>query len=623
MDQKTIDNILHWREIWADNSDPEDINKGILCFSRKICDERIDDIYGIGDTHKVSYKEFLDLYSPGKKYVTERQLQIKEPRGFAKSTRFLYVIPLYLIAFNGHTIKLSTGEKVFIEEDFIVLASETASFAVNWTMSVRATLATNTKFMTYFGRVKLGGIRDENTLWRKDTFICNKKANPENIYKGKNLIIGGRGVGQQTRGYNIIGRPSLIVFDDLYSKNNIITVDSRAKTKYWFDNEAINTLDHNKGKAVLVGTMLHEDTVFTDNENSSSWKCLESPVMDEEKFNFVLENHCVVDRDNKSVIIPDSGTCDELEKQGYFTNWRAKFSLEFLLQKFRAEIERGNESGFWQEFFHRVIAEADKQIKPHMFQRPQFQLIQAKVGEQMIPFIKHYMPDGKILYKNVNLMVAIDTAISDKETADDTAIVWLAMTSRRELYVIETRSGKMGIRDNIKQEFYSEYGDRRKLVKDRTALEMVGMVDETFRMIGTYNPKVVVEVNKTGTNTVRAFRIACKDFSKRLFIIEYVARGNKAERILDALLPYYESRSVYHVPGMVKLEHQLEYIKKVRHDDEADAEGTGVLHIQPPPEIPYPVKRPQAIEDQRAHINRRYKQKHGASDDWTTRVLPR
>jgi len=621
MNQQTYDNICYWREVWADNTDPDNVNKGILNFSLQVCADSINPLYGIGQTHKDSYQAFLDLYSNSKRFITERQLQIKEPRGFAKSTRFLHVIPMYLIMFNGSHIKLSSNEKVKLDEGLICLCSETNMFATNWVMSLRANLAINALFKLYAGEMKPSGIRDEGGLWRKDAFIVRKKI-LQTPYTGRDLTILGRGVGQQIRGLNIGGdRPTLLIFDDIYSKNNTVTPESRQKVRYWFNNEAVNTLDHNKGKAVIVGTMLHEDTVFSDNTSSSDWTCLESPVMDESKFMYVLDNHCSIDRDKKEVIIPDSGECEQLEKQGYVTNWQSKFPLEFLLQKFRGSIQRGDETGLWQEYFHKVIAEADKQIKANMFQRVKIRLLTAKIGGQEIPFIRHELPDGTFIYKNVNITVAIDTAISDKETADNTAIVWVAMTAKREVYVLESRYGKFGIRDNIRSEFLALYNSRKQLVQDKSQLEMIGMVDETFRMIKYFNPYIIVETNKAGTNAFRAFKIACKDFDKRLRLFEFVAKTNKVERILDALLPYYETKTIFHSFGLTSMEHELEILKKAKHDDQADALATAVAHTRPPAEIPFPNSSNKTPEDKRANINKK-RRKVYVNEDWTTSHLP-
>jgi len=45
----------------------------------------------------------------------------------------------------------------------------------------------------------------------------------------------------------------------------------------------------------------------------------------------------------------------------------------------------------------------------------------------------------------------------------------------------------------------------------------------------------------------------------------------KEDRIRNTLLPYYETRMVYHDPSLAKLEYQLEYLGKSTHDDCADS----------------------------------------------------
>lgn len=563
--------ILAWQQLFADNSDPENIERGIIRFAREMFPMTIDSLYGVPAIHIDIYDRLLDLYNPKRRYPIERQLQLVVFRGASKSTLSNLVFASYVICFNGKEIILPNGVKAIINEDLIVIGSETNAFAVNWVTRLRTELSVNTELKKRFGRMKPSGIKDDEGKWRLNAFTAlrqngyDMEGKRNELFQGRNVTVIGLGVGQQTRGMNISGRPSLIIADDLYSAKGLVTDEARDKTRYWFENELVNTLDAVKGKIVSIGTVVHEDTIVVDNMKSRFWDTVEYPLMDVTKFNEVLTKHCKINRDLRSCIIPNSNECEQLEKEGYTTAWPSRFPLESVLMKLAEKIEKPaekSESGFWQEFFHLIIAERDKAIR-----RDQMVVIDFPIKFANATTYVGISKDGKEEWRNVNTVLAVDSATSSELGSANTAIVWVGMDYLSNLYVLYSASGKYGIYD---------------MTDDETKETRIGVVNQIFRVIKEHRPKVVVEVYNIGHEILRQLRHYMKQIGKRLSLVPVTQSEDKLERIIQTLSPYYQSKSVIHRPGQNELMHQLEYLGKTKFKDEADAFESAVRNLLKP-----------------------------------------
>jgi len=577
--QKQIDNILMYQEIWGDNRDLSNNEKGIISFSRMVFPDHIKSVYGISDVHRHIYEDVLNLWSSTLRFLVERQEQIIVHREGAKSTVVLGIILPYLACFNGMPIWLPNGERITLQEDLIAVCSETNTFATNWTRRARGSISR--KYVKHvFGNIKDANLEDEDGKWQEGSFKLSKENLPY-PYTGKNLSILARGVGQQIRGINQDGRITTALIDDIYSKNNITTLESRQKVRYWFTAETKNSIDKNAGKIVCIGTVVHDDTVIVENEKSKFWKTIKYPIMDKEKFNEVLDNHCKIDLDRKICVIPNSGECDALEKQGYHTNWPVKFPLEMLLLMYSEAVE-GKESKtltmFFQEYFHEVIAESDKKITKDMMRTDDFDFELKQINGVPQTFVR--MSNGEM--RHINTVISVDAAWSYKTGADDSAIGWLGGDHQARIYIHTVKSGKFAIND----EFYEDkdyYTYATTLCEDRTKIRRIGLSDEIFRMAPLgHRITLVIETNTGAIEIVRQIYRKMTLYGRRFNLIEVPQHKEKTQRILDNMSPYYESRSVYHRPGQRKLQDQLEFIQSTKNDDEADIVSTGVEHLQKP-----------------------------------------
>lgn len=588
--QNRINNIINWQRIFADNSDLNDNERGIIAFSRIVFPEHIDAVFSVAPIHREMYKHALMLYDPEYRFLPERQLQLIVFRGASKSTTMLGVFAAYIVCMNGHNMILPNGKIVKVEEDVICISSETGTFAENWTTRLRASLASKPWIREIYGSMRRGKLQDEEGKWQLGNFTIHKNKLPY-PYTGRNCAVIARGTGQQIRGINLNGRVTLWLPDDIYSKNNIKTVEGRQNVRYWFNAESKNSLDQNKGKVISIGTMVHEDTVVMDNKkmakNNRFWKCVEYPVMDLGQFQEVVSKYCTVNLDTHTCLIPNAEECYNLEQKGYNTNWPKKFPLELVLMKYAEAIEGsmvGAVTMFYQEYFHITLAEEDKNIKRNQMQDLDFELLCERVDGQMLSWVKVGTE-----YRHVNTMIAIDAAGSTQNGADPTALVFVAMDFYGRVYIHRSQSGRYAVVDE-----YSSVEEQKRWFGKLTpanardsdgqpSIKRIGSADEMFRWIGEHRCEIAVEIQATiGHEIVRQIYAKMALYGIRRTVYEVPATTKKEERIVQTLSPHYQSFSVFHRPGQTVLKDQLEMIGKMTHDDEADALEIAVSRVRKP-----------------------------------------
>lgn len=617
---------LEWLRIWSDNSDPYDIDKGLISFARTLLPDDFEAQYGIGEIHKDLCRDLLQLYNPKYTNILERQLQEVLARDFSKSTWTNLGFMTYVICFNGQKITIPdyvfpvrdkgkiitegymnsfNGIEVTIDENLIVLSSETFTMAETWVKRVRNHLTNNRKLRGVFGNMQPEGIRAskdnnedaaESGQWAAGQFKTAKAAERLKDYqRGKGVTVVAKGGGQQTRGMNIDGRPTLWIMDDIYSMKNTITLESRTKIRFQINTELKNTIDKNKGKVVAINTVVHEDTVTVDNLKSRFWKCIEHPAMDEQKFRYILDNHCKINRHTGVVEYPDRFKCKELEDAGYCTNWRARKSLYFFLGQFAEQVENRTERGFWQEMFNIAIDEQSKKIKRGQMKTADFEV----VYQNNTPFIRIRETDGTFNFWNVNLYLGTDTAASYSKGADDSATVKFAIDYYARLYILKVCAGKFAVTDEFKKpEVQAKFVSKTcPEIAVENLLDRRGLVDEMLRITEQDNGKCiwVIETNNTGNTVVAKSMERMKMTGRRHQVIAIHNATEKVDRIISTLTPYYSSGGVYHKSeGQETLMNQIEHIQVTKLDDEADALATGVSQaIKPRVLIEYKKDRPE------------------------------
>ncbi len=149
----------------------------------------------------------------------------------------------------------------------------------------------------------------------------------------KRSFIVAMGAGQDPRGYTYnYQRPTLIICDDIESKLGqyaIANLRNRQKLKEWFYADLLPALHPKDGKMILIGTILHEDSLLNNiitSEDKTQWQTLLIPIL----------------KDN----VPA---------------WKSRFDLEHI-EKIKNNLKaQGLENEFYQEYMCHAIA-PEKQL---------------------------------------------------------------------------------------------------------------------------------------------------------------------------------------------------------------------------------------------------------------------
>jgi len=219
----------------------------------------------------------------------------------------------------------------------------------------------------------------ENKLLKKDLGPFEEEKNSLGnatalIIKRLNVKIMICSTGQSIRGmrHNEY-RPNLIIFDDIEDTDSVRTKEGRDKTFNWLTSEIIPSGNENT-RLIFVGNLLHEDSVL---------KRLQKRIKDGEmdSLNAVFRQYPIFDDDGKPT-------------------WPGRFptteSVEIERQKIMDEV-------VWsREFLLKIISSDEQIVKPEWIQ---------------------YYERLPIYNKIDKIILGVDLAISEKESADYTAIV--------------------------------------------------------------------------------------------------------------------------------------------------------------------------------------------------------
>jgi predicted phage terminase large subunit-like protein len=184
-----------------------------------------------------------------------------------------------------------------------------------------------------------------------------------------------RGSGGQVRGLLHNGRrPDLVIVDDLEDRDEVRTDTLREKTRTWFMQDLKPVLPKigGRGRMTVLGTILHEDCLLERLAVDPEWSCVKMGALDR------------------------SGS----------PLWDQYLTRERLEAEKQSFARQGNLRGFYMEYMSKTIAPETQIFKQEMF--------------------RYGRPPGEL----VAIAVAMDPAISEKRTADETVIAVVGMTDR-------------------------------------------------------------------------------------------------------------------------------------------------------------------------------------------------
>jgi phage terminase large subunit-like protein len=320
------------------------------------------------------------------------------PRGFGKTSTVNLAFPAKKILFQ--------------EKKFIVPISCTATQATMQGENLKRELTTNRFITGLFGPMK------------SDTF------SKEMWVTSSGTAVMPRGAGQQVRGI-LYGdnRPDLIIVDDLEDAESVRSDEQRAKTKAWFFEDVLNSINRSRKdwKIIVIGTLLHEDSLLANLLEDPGW----------------YHAHLAI--------------CDD----NFKSNWPDFMSDQDLAKLVDSYRRMGLLDSFYREYMGVPIAKESAKFKQEMFK---------SYEETDADFVKER--------KGLENMVILDPAKTTKVTSDDTSIVGIG---------IDVKTPRIYVRDIVKgnlhpEQQYTECFD----MADRIGARVIGIEVTSLNEFITY-----------------------------------------------------------------------------------------------------------------------------------------
>ncbi len=307
----------------------------------------------------------------------------------------------------------------------------------------------------------------ENNDWLKKDFgpfQGKEEWTATNVVLANGVRILSKSRGQKMRGLRHLQyRPDLIICDDVENNEVVRTKEQRDKTAEWFLSEVLPSLETSDGKLILVGNLLHKDSLMA--------------------------------RQKELIIKEGIGVLKE-----------------YPLVK--------NGKSIWPERFNKeTIAKLKVQVGTRFYQREYLLKLIPEEGQIITEELIQYY---KKVHKFIAIGIGVDLAISQKQTADYTAINTIGQTESGKFYNLRSQAGRW---------------------KMNETLEKVHQTYEDFKNAYPYLPVHL------GIEDV-AYQAAAIDEYERIYFMrpESVKRAIDKRSRLQALEPYFERKEVFFRP---------------------------------------------------------------------------
>lgn len=283
-----------------------------------------------------------------------------------------------------------------------------------------------------------------------------------------------------------------LIIDDPYATRQDAESDTiRRRVKEWYDSTFYSRRHNQDAGICLIMQRWREDDLVWDLLWIEDWEVVKIPAIEEWK-----------------------------------SFWESRFDMNEL-EKIRNQI--------WDYFF-------------------MSQYMQDPINEWGWDFKRDYFQYADAIPHNLEIVTFIDPAISQKQEADNTAIVtiWLDRRSNN-IYVLEVLAGRM-LPDEIIDNVFKTY---LKWKPKRIGIEVV-----------QYQKMLALEIRKQ------------MNIRNIFFVLDEVnPQWEKQARIRTVLQPRYSNMSVFHNNTCTDLELELLKFPNGKHDDMADALASAVNMI--------------------------------------------
>jgi len=202
-----------------------------------------------------------------------------------------------------------------------------------------------------------------------------------------------------------------------------------------------------------------------------------------------------------------------------------------------------------------------------------YEMMNQPIDEMMAEFKKEYVMfevENTVKQKETACYVTIDSAVSEKESADFTGVTINRVSAENKWYVTTYRL-KCNSKELIDHLFY---------IKEHYNPIFIGLEETTFTM--AIQPFIEDEMRKR---------------SKFFTITPVKHQGTKKETRIRGLIPRWESRSIFLVGDNTELLDEMRVFPNGQHDDVIDSLSMQLPHARPP------FRKPMTIRDESVDTN--------------------
>lgn len=253
------------------------------------------------------------------------------------------------------------------KQHFIIVAGDTTTQTKLNIENIRYELESNALLVEDYGIVF-----NNDRNWSVDKLLLSS-----------GTLIMGRSRGQKMRGLRHRQyRPQVVIVDDAEDLEWVKEKKNRDKTERWFNGEVIPAQQEDKSKLILIGNLLHKDALMMRVKKSKNidgtplFRCLEFPLIHPK---------------TKKVM------------------WTGKYPTKKSVARQKAKVRS---AVTWsREYLLKIISEDDQVIKETDIHTYKNNLLDKRNDK------------GELVHKPTDAGVGEDLAISEKQTADCTAMV--------------------------------------------------------------------------------------------------------------------------------------------------------------------------------------------------------
>lgn len=423
-----------------------------------------------------------------------RRLAVAAPRESSKSTLLTFLYPLHSMLYK--------------KKRHIILILSNFTKATSALRGIKDAISKNESVRKQY-RIKTPKDSEGDTIFRHpDGLECR-------------IVCFGREQLPKVRGERFGPyRPDLVIIDDLEDDELVKSKERRIELQSHFDNAVIPALDFKDSQLIVIGTVLHLDSLL--------YKLVcRSQYQDFKKLFFQA--------------LSSKGT----------SLWPEKWSVDDL-----KKIEAINPVMFAREYQNKPI-EGNTQI----FRRDDFRTWRIEEGNYVL-LDKEGFVSSRGSLRDCKAAIACDLAWEEKRESDNSVILSAYLTPNAEI-LVESYICKKGMRPHeVEEALFS--------------------MEQRLRLTTGSSVPIGFEKSKLEKVTKWLMQRAMKQRNHYLVFKDLAWDGDKIERIITRLEARYNQHSIYHRSGMGSLELELLSFPSGSHDDLCDSlQGVCQLLMNP------------------------------------------